>query len=382
MSARIVASIADIPAPEWNALVASASPDPEDINPFLSHAFLLALQESGCAGPQTGWETRFLILTRDGRLAGALPLYGKTHSWGEFVFDWAWADAYRRHGLAYYPKWIAAVPFTPVAGPRLLAATPELRAALLDAALELAREAGVSSLHLLFPDETQAREMEARGLMLRRGVQFHWRNPGHGDFADYLACLRRDKRKKIQQERRQVREVGIRFRRLGGADITEADWRHFMACYVRTHQQFNSPQAFNLDFFRCIGAAMPDNLLLVIAERDGKPIAAAFNLRNRRALFGRSWGTLEYHPGLHFEACYYQAIEFCIEQRIATFEGGAQGEHKLARGCLPVTTWSAHWLAHPEFSRAVEDFLAREGAGVSQYLDQLSEHDPYKRSAP
>ncbi len=378
LSAPIVASIADIPAPEWNALVASASPDPEDINPFLSHAFLLALQASGCAGPETGWETRFLTLERNGQLVGALPLYGKTHSWGEFVFDWAWADAYRRHGLAYYPKWIAAVPFTPVAGPRLLAATPELRAALLDAALELARKADVSSLHLLFPDEVQAREMAARGLMLRRGVQFHWRNPGHGDFADYLASLRRDKRKKIQQERRQVLDAGIRFRRLTGADITEADWRHFMACYVRTHKQFNSPPALNLDFFLRLGATMPDNLLLVIAERDRKPIAAAFNLRNRRTLFGRSWGTLEYHPGLHFETCYYQAIEFCIEQGIATFEGGAQGEHKLARGFLPVTTWSAHWLAHPEFSRAVEDFLVREAEGVSQYLDQLNEHDPYK----
>ena len=381
MSARIVESIAEIPALEWNALVASASPDPEDINPFLSHAFLLALQESGCAGPQTGWETRFLTLTRDGRLAGVLPLYGKTHSWGEFVFDWAWADAYQRHGLAYYPKWISAVPFTPVTGPRLLAATPELRAELLDAALELARQAGVSSLHLLFPDETQAREMEARGMMLRRGVQFHWRNPGYADFADYLASLRRDKRKKIQQERRKVQDAGIRFRRLAGADIGEADWRHFMACYIRTHRQFNSPPAFNLDFFRCIGAAMPDKLLLIIAERDGKPIAAAFNLRNRRALFGRSWGTLEYHPGLHFETCYYQAIEFCIERRIATFEGGAQGEHKLARGFLPSTTWSAHWLAHPEFSRAVEDFLKREGAGMDQYVDELNEHDPFKRVA-
>ncbi len=378
LSARIVESIAEIAAPAWDTLVAGASPDPEDINPFLSHAFLLALQESGCATQATGWETRFLVLERDGLLVGALPLYGKTHSWGEFVFDWAWADAYQRHGLAYYPKWISAVPFSPVTGPRLLAASPENRARLLDAALDLAREAGVSSLHLLFPDETQAREMAARGMMLRRGAQFHWRNPGYADFAGYLAGLRRDKRKKIQQERRRVSEAGIRFRRLAGTDIREDDWRHFLACSLRTHRQFNSPPALNLDFFLRIGAAMPDNLLLVIAEREGEPIAAAFNLRNRRALYGRSWGALEYHPGLHFETCYYQAIEFCIEQGIATFEGGAQGEHKLARGFLPVTTWSAHWLAHPRFARAVEDFLMREGAGMDNYLDELNERNPFK----
>lgn len=378
LSARIVESIADIAAPAWDALVAGASADPEDINPFLSHAFLLALQASGCAAQATGWETRFLVLERDGDLVGALPLYGKTHSWGEFVFDWAWADAYQRHGLAYYPKWIAAVPFSPVTGPRLLAASPEDRARLLDAALNLARQAGVSSLHLLFPDAAQAREMEARGMMLRRGVQFHWRNPGYADFADYLAGLRRDKRKKIQQERRRVNEAGIRFRRLTGADLREDDWRHFLACYLRTHRQFNAPPALNLDFFLRIGATMPDKLLLILAERDGKPIAAAFNLRNRRTLYGRSWGALEYHPGLHFETCYYQAIEYCIEQGIATFEGGAQGEHKLARGFLPVTTWSAHWLAHPRFARAVEDFLAREGAGVDHYLDELNERNPFK----
>jgi predicted N-acyltransferase len=382
LSYRIVTRIADIPAQDWDRLVLASGPAGDDLPPSLSHAFLLALQESGCATEDTGWETRYLVLERDGSLAGALPLYGKTHSWGEFVFDWAWADAYRRHGLAYYPKWIAAVPFTPVAGPRLLAATPELRAELLDAALDQARAAGVSSLHLLFPDEAQAREMEARGMLLRRGAQFHWRNPGYADFADYLARLRRDKRKKIQQERRQVRDAGIRFRRLTGADITEADWRHFLACYLRTHRQFNSPPALNLEFFQRIGAAMADNLLLIVAEREGIPIAAAFNLLGRRTLFGRSWGTLEYHPGLHFETCYYQAMEFCIERGITTFEGGAQGEHKLARGFLPVTTWSAHWLAHPEFSRAVEDFLAREGEGVSQYLDQLKEHDPYKGSTP
>lgn len=399
----VVEAIDAIDAGAWNALVAATEGRAvADINPCLSHAFLSALEASGSATPDTGWQPRFLVRRRDGQLDAALPLYEKTHSWGEFVFDWAWADAYQRHGLRYYPKWIAAVPFTPVTGPRLLAATPAARAELLDAALTRAERAGVSSLHLLFPDTGQAGEMEKhltispespgaesdsdlrgphpRGLLMRRGVQFHWRNPGYAGFADYLAGLRRDKRKKIQQERRRVAEAGIRFRHLRGADIGEADWHHFLACTTRTHQRFNAPLAFNLDFFQRIGATLADNLLLIIAERDGRPIAGAFNLYNRHSLFGRSWGTLEYHPGLHFETCYYQAIEFCIEAGIATFEGGAQGEHKLARGFLPVTTWSAHWLAHPRFSQAVADFLRRETGGIEQYLDELNERDPFRRA--
>ncbi|HNA29707.1 MAG TPA: GNAT family N-acetyltransferase [Thiobacillaceae bacterium] len=369
-----------MPAAEWDALVVSASPNPADPNPGLAHAFLLALEESRCACPASGWEPRFLTRREAGRLVGALPLYAKHHSWGEFVFDWAWAEAYRRQGMAYYPKWIVASPFTPTTGPRLLAATPAIRAELLDHCLELAKEAGVSSLHLLFPHEAQAREMADRGMLLRRGVQFHWRNPGYGSFEDYLADLRRDKRKKVRQERRQVFEAGIRFRHLSGGDIGEAEWRHFMACYGRTHQTYQSPPALNLDFFLRIGATMPDRLLLVMAYRDGRPIAAAFNLRGPRTLYGRAWGALEFHPGLHFETCYYQAIEHCIEHRIDLFEGGAQGEHKLARGFLPSTTWSAHWLAEPRFAKAVEDFLDREGNGLDDYMDTLSGRSPFRQA--
>mgnify|MGYP001126645919 CR=1 FL=1 len=370
MNLRIVERLADLPAPEWDALAGD--------HPALRHAFLVALQESGCASPATGWETRYLTAWQDGRLAGALPLYLKRHSWGEFVFDWAWADAYQRAGLPYYPKLVAAVPFTPVTGPRLLAADAETRGALLDAALGLAADTGVSSLHLLFPDETQAREMAARGLMLRQGMQLHWRNPGYAHFDDYLASLRRDKRKKVLQERRKVHDAGIRFERLDGARITPGHWRHFMRCYARTHEQFNSPQALNLDFCQRIGAAMPENLLLVVALREDTPIAASFCLRGGNALYGRSWGTLEYHPGLHFETCYYQAIEYCIEHRLALFEGGAQGEHKLARGFLPSPTWSAHWLADPRFARAVADFLRREATGVAAYVDELNERSPFR----
>jgi predicted N-acyltransferase len=377
---RIVEDLADISAAQWNALRAAASLDaPAGDNPFLAYEFLRALQDSGCATPATGWRAQFLTRWQDDRLIGALPLYVKSHSWGEFVFDWAWAEAYERHGLNYYPKLISAVPFTPVAGARLLAESDAVRAELIAAALQLAKDAGASSLHCLFPTEKQALEMQAQGMLLRKGVQFHWQNPGYVDFAAYLSGMRRDKRKKIHQERRRVNDAGIRFEHLRGEHITPEHWRFFMRCYARTHVQFNSPQALNLDFFQRVGASMPQNILLIIALKADQPIASALNFFDDHALYGRSWGTLEYHDGLHFETCYYQAIEFCIANRIATFEGGAQGEHKLARGFLPVTTWSAHWLAHPRFSSAVADFLQRESGGIERYVDELNENSPFKR---
>ena len=370
MIIKVIETIADIPAAQWDALA-------ED-NPFLKHAYLNALQETGCASPKTGWQAQFITLWKDEQLVGGMPLYLKFHSYGEFVFDWAWADAYQRHGLTYYPKLVCSVPFTPATGPRALAATPELRAQLVRAALELAHEPGVSSLHLLFPYESQAQEMEQQGMMLRRGVQLHWRNPGYADLEDYLASMRRDKRKKINQERRKVSDAGISFEHIRGEDISAEQWAFFVRCYEHTHIQYNSPQPLNLAFFRQIGATMPDNILLIIASRDGQPIAGAINFYNHDTLFGRSWGALEYHPGLHFETCYYQAIDFCIRNKIALFEGGAQGEHKLARGFLPSVTWSAHWLAHPQFSKAVEDFLKREAGGIDQYMDELNDSNPFK----
>lgn len=372
---RIVENLAEIPAAQWNALRAVTPGD----TPFLAYAFLRALQDSGCATPTSGWQTQFLTLWQGDRLTGAMPLYFKTHSWGEFVFDWAWAEAYQRHGLSYYPKLVCSAPFTPVTGARLLAESAAVRAQLIAAALQLAKDAGASSLHCLFPSESQALEMQQQGMLLRRGVQFHWQNPGYADFADYLSGMRRDKRKKIQQERRRVNDAGIRFLHLRGEQITPEHWQFFMRCYARTHQQFNSPQALNLDFFLRVGKAMPENILLIVALNDQAPVASALNFYDDHALYGRSWGTLEYHPGLHFETCYYQAIEFCIANNIATFEGGAQGEHKLARGFLPVTTWSAHWLAHPRFSSAVEEFLQRESGGIERYVDELNESSPFKR---
>lgn len=370
MTIKVIENISEIPAEQWDTLA--------DNNPFLKLAYLSALQDTGCATAQTGWQAQFITLWEGEKLIGGMPLYLKSHSYGEFVFDWAWAEAYQRHALHYYPKLVSSIPFTPASGPRLLAKSAEVRIQLVREALELAYRLGVSSLHLLFPYEGQAHEMQAQGMMLRRGVQLHWRNAGYADFEAYLASMRRDKRKKIRQERRRVSDASITFEHVRGEDITPEQWAFFVRCYEHTHLQYNSPQPLNLAFFRRIGTSMPEHILLIIALRNGLPIAGAINFYSHDTLFGRSWGALEYHPGLHFETCYYQAIDFCIQNKIALFEGGAQGEHKLARGFLPSTTWSAHWLAHPQFSKAVEDFLQREAGGVDQYMDELNDSSPFK----
>ncbi len=373
---KVIENLADIPAALWNALAGN--------DPFLSHAYLYALQASGCATAQFGWQAQFLTLWRDARLLGAMPLYLKMNSYGEHVFDFAWADAYRQHGLRYYPKLVCMVPFTPVTGVRLLtAAGPdanELRGLLLGSALKFAKDSGVSSMHCLFVDEADTGEMQAQGMMLRQDVQFHWQNPGYRDFDDFLAALSRDKRKRIKQERRKVQEAGVTLQCVTGEHATAEQWAFFASCYAHTRQLHNSPPALNDDFFQRIGATLPQHTLLVIASREGRPIASALNIVTEDVLYGRSWGAFEFHSGLHFETCYYQAIEFCIARNIKTFEGGAQGEHKLARGFLPVTTRSAHWLAHPQFAQAVEDYLQRETSAISGYMDELNERSPFKQA--
>ena len=368
---KIVDDLADIPAADWDALAAG--------DPMLSHAFLYALQQSGCAMPQFGWQAQFLTLWQDKRLVGGMPLYLKMNSFGEHVFDFAWADAYRQHGLRYYPKLVCAVPFTPVTGKRLLAATDELRSLLLKHALEFAGGMGVSSLHCLFLNEADVQTAQAQGMMLRQDVQFHWQNPGYRDFDDYLSTLSRDKRKRIKQERRKIREAGLELQCLTGLQATKEQWSFFASCYLHTLRTHGSPHQLNEDFFQRIGAALPHNTLLVIASREGRPIASALNYMTPESLFGRSWGTFEFHSGLHFETCYYQAIEYCIAHNIKTFEGGAGGEHKLARGFLPVTTRSAHWLAHPQFAQAVERYLQQEESAIAEYVDELNERNPFKR---
>ena len=379
----ILSSPAEVPADEWNALLArDAQP-----TPFLRHEFLDALHVARCAVDDTGWSPHFVTLTdeRTGRLAAAAPVYAKQHSYGEYVFDWAWADAYQRNNLPYYPKLLCAVPFTPVQGTRLLAADDDARRHLAATLLAFAEQSDVSSLHVLFPTGDEARLLESMGMMLREGVQFHWLNDGYRHFDDFLGTLEQKKRKNIRAERRKVHDAGVTFRRLTGDQITDADWRFFSRCYRHTYREPDSSPYLTLDFFRTIGATMPENLLLVIAEADGQPIASALAVYRRGehgggTLYGRYWGAIEHVPCLHFETAYYQLLEFCIEAGLDTFEGGAQGEHKLARGFLPTVTHSAHWLAHPAFSDAVARFLERETEHIHAYVDELREHDPFRRS--
>ena len=380
----ILSSPAEVPADEWNALLArDAQP-----TPFLRHEFLDALHVARCAIDDTGWSPHFVTLTdeRTGRLAAAAPVYAKQHSYGEYVFDWAWADAYQRNNLPYYPKLLCAVPFTPVQGTRLLAADDDARRRLAATLLAFAEQSDVSSLHVLFPTGDEARLLESMGMMLREGVQFHWLNDGYRHFDDFLGTLEQKKRKNIRAERRKVQDAGVTFRRLTGDQITDTDWRFFSRCYRQTYREHFSSPYLNLDFFRTIGATMPENLLLVIAEADGKPIASALAVYRRGehgggTLYGRYWGAIEHVPCLHFETAYYQLLEFCIEAGLDTFEGGEQGEHKLARGFLPTVTHSAHWLAHPAFSDAVARFLERETEHIHAYVDELREHDPFRRGA-
>ncbi len=350
-------------------------------DPFLQHAFLHALHETGCASPETGWAPQYLLLHDGDRLAGAMPLYLKSHSYGEYVFDWAWADAYHRHGIEYYPKLLSAIPFTPVVGARLLAQQQEYRNQLIAGALELARRTNTSSLHVLFPAASDLECLASHGFLLRQGCQFHWQNNNYTDFEDFLAQLNHDKRKKIRQERRRVNEAGIKFRWIEGDSIKDADWEFFTRCYCQTYREHRSTPYLNLEFFRRIGVSMPGNIVMMCAERDNNLIAASLLIRNGTHLYGRYWGAIEYQPSLHFEACYYQGIEYAITRGLQVFEGGAQGEHKMARGLLPVATQSAHWLAHPEFSTAIDDFLRREGRGMTQYIDELHERSPFKGGA-
>ena len=370
-SLRILDSLASVDPQRWDALAGA--------NPTLAHAFLDSLHASGCATERTGWAPRYLTLWEGERLEGAVPLYVKSHSRGEYVFDRAWADAYERHGLVYYPKLVCAVPFTPATGARLLADDDATRARLAAALLESARASDVSSLHVLFPDTAGARALREAGMLERSGVQFHWRNAGYATFDDFLGALSHDKRKKIRQERRRVAEAGVRLRRATGREASAADWDFFTQCYRRTYREHRSTPYLNREFFGMLAERMPDNLLLVLAEREGRHIAAAMDLYGAGVLYGRYWGAVEHVPGLHFEACYYQALEFCIERGIALFEGGAQGEHKHARGFLPEATRSFHWLAHPAFERAIDDYLAREGAHISEYIDELTERTPFRK---
>ena len=381
---RVHASVHAVPAATWDALLAL---HPE-ASPFMRHAYLAAMEDSASASPATGWTPACIVLERAGVLEAAAVVYAKDHSYGEYVFDWAWANAYQQHGLPYYPKATLAVPFTPVPGARLLARDAPARQALLGAVLQWCKDQELSSLHLLFVSPTDAQTCQDAGLMLRQTVQFHWTNAAtpYPDFEVFLASLAQEKRKKIRQERRKVAQAGVQFRWARGADIPSADWDFFYRCYERTYLEHGNAPYLSRSFFAAMQADMPENWLLFIAERGGKPMASSLialsseGAGQPQVAYGRYWGALERVDCLHFEACYYQPLQWCIAHGFARFEGGAQGEHKMARALMPVPTTSAHWLAHPAFSDAVARFLEREGQGVDQYLDHLRERSPFKAS--
>lgn len=371
-SFRLLRHIDRIDAAQWNRLAGD--------NPFLRHEFLLALDDNECAVPRTGWSPHFLLLERDGALAGAMPLYLKSHSRGEYVFDHAWAHAFARFGLDYYPKLLAAVPFTPVPGPRLLAHTHADRVALARQAIEVADQNELSSAHLLFGSPEDRSALEEAGWMFRENVQFHWFNRGYGAVEDFLSELTQQKRKKLRQDSKKAQAAGIRFRWLEGDAIDDTALDFFYRCYHNTYMEHGNPPYLNRAFFGQLHARMPDAMVLIVAEQDGTPVASAMNMRGGTTLYGRYWGSIRYVPGLHFETCYMQSIAYCIARKLSVFEGGAQGEHKLSRGMLPVRTYSAHWIRDARYAEAIADFLSRETPLMDRYVEELGDHSPFRKA--
>lgn len=367
-------SICELPELAWDALAGGQL--------MTRHAFLRLFENHGCVGKGTGWIPMHAALRVGDELVAAMPLYAKTHSWGEYVFDWAWAEAYERHGLHYYPKALCAVPFTPVPGARIFARDAQWRRRLLEEVLAWCGEAGLSSFHLLYPNAEDLAVGESLGLLRRSGVQFHWQSRGEASFEDFLARFNHEKRKKIRQDRRYAHADGIRFETREGKEIRAEDWDFFERCYRHTYALHRSTPYLNRAFFHGFGEELAANCVLVRALREDRPVAASLMLRDEQALYGRYWGALEYHPCLHFECCYYQGIEYAIGAGLSRFEGGAQGEHKLARGLEPVETYSLHWLADARFAGAVADYLARETGGIEHYLDELRERLPFRRDGP
>ena len=416
---RVLTSPLDVNGTVWNALLALQSPD-GTLNPFMRHEYLAAMHESASATPKTGWTPRFITLWEGDTLAACCALYLKDHSYGEYVFDHAWANAYHQHGLPYYPKALVAPPFTPVPGPRLLARHAAERLLLVKAVIAWCEDEKLSSLHLLFNTDDDVKACEEAGLMMRHNVQFHWTNSEsvYKSFDDFLMSLSQEKRKKIRQERKKVADAGITFRWALGKDISNEDWDFFYQCYERTYYEHGNAPYLSRDFFQRMQDTMPENWLMFIAEhgetekkqkiatsliamnaahtfgtdvsslppegdelaRGGLSLRSPAHSGNKLTAYGRYWGALARVDCLHFEACYYQPLQWCIEHGYNSFEGGAQGEHKMARALLPVKTTSAHWLAHPSFADAVERFLEREGAGISNYLGELESRSPFKQT--
>jgi hypothetical protein len=373
VQAQIVRSLAGIDAAAWNALPGAESP-------FLRHEFLFALEASGCATAATGWDARHVLLHDDaGRLAAAMPLYLKPHSWGEFVFDFAWAEAYQRAGLAYYPRLVSAVPFTPATGTRLLATDTD-QPRLLEAARALLLETGLSSLHVLFPSARDRDVLESAGLAPRLDCQFHWRNEGYASFEEFLAGFTAEKRKKLRRERRRVAEAGIACRTVVGRELDAPLIDAIHRLHAMTFARYGHAPYLNREFFARIAATLPDALVIELAEAEGEAVACSISFRGRDALYGRYWGASGEFHSLHFELCYYRGIEYCIREGLARFEPGTQGEHKLLRGFLPTPVWSFHDVAHPGFAAAIGAWLEREREGRRAWLREAAWHLPFRRA--
>jgi len=374
MRVTVHGSMSDIARDDWNGLAGTHYP-------FLQHQFLNLAEETGCVTPDAGWSPRHLTIEEGGSLRAAMPLYEKSHSWGEFVFDWAWANAYDQAGLNYYPKLVSAVPFTPAPSPRLLLRDPEdteAAAGLLQAAITLAADTDCSSLHILFPSADDLPHLENAGFLIRKDCQFHWHNNKYGSFDAFLESFTSAKRKKVRRDRRRVNESGIKFRRIKGSEIDCDTWSVVYKLISRTFMLRGSMPYYDESFFRGISEQLGDGVLIILAEIDSTVVAAAVFFEGENTLYGRYWGSDGHYDSLHFETCYYQGIDYCIEQGIHVFEPGTQGEHKISRGFSPVSTWSAHWLAHPQFSNAIGEYLDEESKHVDRYIDTVDAHTPYK----
>ncbi len=373
---RLISSLQELNSADWNALVGGDFP-------FLRHEFLLALEQSGCIGESSGWIPNYLILeNNNGELLAAAPQYIKYNSIGEFVFDWAWADAYERAGLAYYPKLVVAPPFTPATGPRLLIAPhtdPKLKKKLLNELISYAQATNVSTLHILYP--TDQHPLEQCGQLIKRfGYEFHWSNQQYNNFEDFLATLKSKRRKQIRKERRTIEKTDITIQQIAGDEATEQQWQAFYTLYRHTFLRYGNYPALTLEFFQQIAQTMGKSILLVLASDNHQIIAASFFLRGSNSLYGRYWGAFEDIPCLHFELCYYQGHDYCIDQQLQHFEPGAQGEHKISRGFLPTETPSYHWISHPGFKRAINKHLQQESRHLRSYMNDLTQHSPYRQA--
>ena len=376
MEVKQIHNMAQVDAEDWNRLAGEAYP-------FMRHEFLWALEQSGSVCEHTGWIASHLLVLDDDQLVAVMPLYLKSHSWGEYVFDQQWAEAYQQQGLDYYPKWLTAIPLTPCQGSRIVmqsAVDPlEVMRTLFNYIKQLSEQQGISSWHCLFPELQQAEQLQSLGLNIREGVQFHWFNQGYRDFNDFLSTLNANKRKMLKRERRRVSEQGVRLLRIAGKDVSDRQWQVFFQFYTMTYLKRQSQPYLNLAFFQQIAATMGEQLLLVLAVKDDQTIAAALSFIGGDTLYGRYWGCDEDYDSLHFEACYYQGLDYCIEHGLKRFDSGAQGEHKIARGFEPVTTYSAHWIKDARFATAIAHFLVREQQAVQHYKQDAASYLPFKQ---